>query len=166
MPDVKYALDANVFIESANRYYAFDLVPAFWDSLISHASGGQVRSIDRVQGECSRMKNELANWVGNDFSNAFDSTDEPEIVQKFGEIMNWVNNQDQFNDAAKADFASGADGWLMAFAIVKDYVVVTHEVYSRYAKARVPIPNVCKAFDDKKCIDTFAMLRELGVQFG
>ncbi len=112
------------------------------------------------------MKNELANWVGNDFSNAFDSTDEPEIVQKFGEIMNWVNNQDQFNDAAKADFASGADGWLMAFAIVKDYVVVTHEVYSRYAKARVPIPNVCKAFDDKKCIDTFAMLRELGVQFG
>ena len=27
---VVYVLDANVFIEAARRYYAFDLVPRFW----------------------------------------------------------------------------------------------------------------------------------------
>ncbi len=119
MPDDVYVLDANVFIEAMNRYYAFDLVPAFWDSLIDHANSGQIRSIDRVQSECSRMKNELADWVDEDFNHAFDSTDESEIVQTFGEVINWVNEQTQFSDAAKADFAGGADGWLIAYGIVK-----------------------------------------------
>jgi len=29
-----YVLDANVFIEAARRYYAFDIAPKFWDTLI------------------------------------------------------------------------------------------------------------------------------------
>lgn len=165
MPDNKYVLDANVFIEAAERYYAFDLVPAFWDSLINLSSSGQIRSIDHVKNECSRLKNELTGWVNKRFNHAFDSTDEPEIMQKYSEIMNWVNDQAQFTDAAKADFARGADGWLIAFAIVNDYVLVTHEVYSKDTKNRVKIPNVCQAFDNKRYIDTFVMLRELGVQF-
>lgn len=86
-------------------------------------------------------------------------------MQKYREIMNWVNEQAQFTDVAKADFASGADGWLIAFAIVKDYVLVTHEVYSKDSKSSVKIPNVCRAFNDKTYIDTFKILRELGVQF-
>lgn len=165
MPDDKYILDANVFIEAANRYYAFDLVPAFWESLINHSNSGQVRSIDHVKNECSRLNNELTGWVEEQFNHAFESTDEPEIVQKYAEIMNWVDDQPQFTDAAKADFAMGADGWLIAFAIVNDYVLVTHEVYSKDGKNRVKIPNVCRAFNDKTCINTFVMLRELGVQF-
>ncbi|MHB9112955.1 MAG: DUF4411 family protein, partial [Thermoleophilia bacterium] len=40
-----YLLDANVFIEAANRYYAFDLVPAFWQALIDHATNGELLSI-------------------------------------------------------------------------------------------------------------------------
>ncbi len=28
-----YLLDANVFIDAKNRYYGFDIVPAFWDWL-------------------------------------------------------------------------------------------------------------------------------------
>lgn len=43
-----YVLDANVFIEAARRYYAFDLAPRFWESLEHHAANGRVRSIDRV----------------------------------------------------------------------------------------------------------------------
>ncbi|MFQ5431885.1 MAG: DUF4411 family protein [Nitrospinota bacterium] len=165
MPDDKYVLDANVFMEAAERYYAFDLVPAFWDSLINLSSSGQICSIDHVKNECSRLKNELTGWVNKQFSHAFDSTDEAEIVQTFGEIMNWVNSQTQFTDAAKADFARGADGWLIAFAIVNDHVVVTHEIYVPDIRKKVPIPNVCQAFNNKRCIDTFVMLRELGVQF-
>lgn len=49
-----YVLDANVFIEAAHRYYAFDLVPRFWDSLLHHAEDGVIGSIDRVKQELDR----------------------------------------------------------------------------------------------------------------
>ena len=32
-----YLLDVNVFIEAANRYYAFDLVGSFWKELVNKA---------------------------------------------------------------------------------------------------------------------------------
>ena len=46
-----YVLDANVFIDAAKRYYAFDIAPGFWDSLALLAQIGSVRSIDRVYQE-------------------------------------------------------------------------------------------------------------------
>ncbi|MCK4593366.1 DUF4411 family protein, partial [bacterium] len=61
------------------------------------------------------------------FSDAFASTDEEEVSAFYRVIMNWVNNQSQFTDATKADFAGGADGWLVAYANVKGYMVETHE---------------------------------------
>jgi len=159
-----YVLDANVFIQAARRYYAFDLAPRFWDSLVHHAGSGQLRSIDRVLWELDRGKDELAAWVNNDLSDSFASTDEADVIQAFGEIMAWVQEQSQFSDSAKADFASGADGWLVAYAKVKDCVVVTHEALNPVVRRKVPIPNVCQAFT-VPYIDTFEMLRRLGVRF-
>lgn len=52
--DPVYVLDANVFIQAARRYYAFDLAPAFWRALVDHASEGRVQSIDRVLRELER----------------------------------------------------------------------------------------------------------------
>lgn len=159
-----YVLDANVFIQAARRYYAFDLAPRFWDSLVQHAADGRIRSIDRVLWELDRGKDELAAWVKSNLNNAFASTDEADIVQVFSEIMAWVQAQSQFFDAAKADFASGADGWLVAYAKVKGRTVVTQEVLNPDIKRKVPIPNVCQAFGVPS-IDTFEMLRRLGVRF-
>jgi len=67
-------------------------------------------------------------------------------------------------DAAKADFASGADGWIVAYAKAKGHIVVTHEVLNPDIRRKVPIPNVCNAFD-VNYHDTFEMLRKLGVRF-
>jgi hypothetical protein len=78
--------------------------------------------------------------------------------------MSWVQAQNRFSDAAKAEFASGADGWLVAYAKVKGRIVVTHELPNNDARRKVPIPNVCVAFG-VNYRDTFAMLRELGVRF-
>jgi hypothetical protein len=44
-----FVLDAAVFIEAHRRYYAFDLAPKFWGSLVQHAEHGQVESIDHVK---------------------------------------------------------------------------------------------------------------------
>lgn len=164
MDDSAYVLDANVFIEAARRYYAFDLAPKFWESLVHHAANGQIKSIDRVKQELERGKDNLATWVKEHFGHAFASTDETDILQSFREIMTWVNGQSQFSDAAKADFAKGADGWLVAYAKVKGCMVVTHELPAPDAKRKVPIPNVCQTFD-VQFIDTFEMLRTLGVRF-
>ncbi len=158
-----YVLDANVFIQAARRYYAFDVAPRFWDSLVQHAGNGQVCSIDRVLEELERGKDELAAWANNDLSDAFVSTDEADVIRVYRQIMSWVQVQSQFTDAAKADFASGADGWLVAYAKVKGCVVVTQEVFDPAVKRKVPIPNVCQAFG-VQYIDTFAMLRRLGIK--
>lgn len=159
-----FVLDANVFIEAARRYYAFDIAPPFWSSLIEYARIGKVLSIDRVKNELEDRKDQLASWVKRYFNHGFYTTDDDYVIIAYGKVMTWVQNQNQFFDAAKADFANGADGWLVAYAMVKGYVVVTHEAINPEIKRRVPIPNVCNAFNINY-IDTFEMLRILKFKF-
>lgn len=158
-----FVLDADVFITAKNLYYAFDLAPGFWKSLINHAGNGRILSIDYVKGELEKGKDQLAQWAKNDFSHAFISTDEEDVQKSYREIMTWVQAQNQFSDAAKADFARGADGWLVAYAKAKGCIVVTLETINPDIKRKVPIPNVCQAFG-VQFVDTFEMLRRLGVQ--
>lgn len=160
---VLFVLDANVFIEASRRYYAFDLAPGFWDSLVLNASQGKICSIDRVMTELKRGKDELSEWARGKFADWFVSTDNEKVIQSYAGIMNWAQSQKQFSDAAKSEFANVADGWLVAYAHANASVVVTHEVYDPYVKKKVPIPNICQAFG-VDCVDTFAMLRRLKVQ--
>jgi hypothetical protein len=159
-----YLLDANVFIEAARRYYAFDLAPPFWESLVHHSTNGRVQSIDRVKEELEKGKDELATWATTQFRDAFASTDEEDVIASYSKVMGWVQAQDQFSDAAKAEFATGADGWLVAYAKCKGCIVVTHELPAADAKRNVPIPNACEAFG-VIYVDTFKMLRQLGFVF-
>ena len=158
-----YVLDANVFIEAARRYYAFDLGTRFWDILSRQATNGVIESIDRVKAELDK-EDELAEWANSNFVHAFCSTDQEDVINAYGQIMTWVQGQSQFNDAAKADFARGADGWLVAYAVVKGRIIVTHEVAAPDARRKVPIPNVCEPFQ-VRFVNTFVMLRELGARF-
>ncbi|MCI0447145.1 DUF4411 family protein [bacterium] len=160
----EYVLDASVFIQASRSYYSFDIAPKFWESLIKNVENGSVLSIDRVMQELEKGKDELAEWIKTEFSHAFATTDETDIIQSYSEIMTWVQAQNQFSDAAKADFANGADGWLIAYVRVKGCVVVTQEVPAPDVRRKVPIPNVCQAFN-VSFVDTFEMLRILGVQF-
>ena len=98
------------------------------------------------------------------FGAGFASTGDPEVTQSSGQVTTWVQVQPQLLAGAKADFAKGADGWLVAYAQAKGCVVVTQEVFDPNVKNRVKIPNVCRAFGIE-FLDTFAMLRALGVKF-
>lgn len=160
-----YVLDANVFIEAARRYYAFDLAPGFWHAVADYAAKGRVRSIDRVEQELMRGNDELAEWAMGEFHNWFAPTDQGNVIDAYRKIMIWLQHQQQYSNSAIADFASGADGWLIAYAKVNRCIVVTHERYDSSVRRKVPIPNVCMAFS-VSTIDTFAMLRALGVRLG
>lgn len=160
-----YVLDANVFIEAAQRYYAFDLVPQFWQRLVEKAKIGRLCSIDRICDELAQGNDALVQWASIDFSDAFKKADDPKTLDAFRNIMNWVQQQKQFTAAAKDQFARSADGWLVAYAVSHECTVVTHEVFDANIKYRVKIPNICKPFD-VPCVDTYAMLRSLGIRMG
>lgn len=164
MSGMIYVIDASVFIQAARGYYAFDLAPGFWQSLIKHAGTGRVCSIDRVKRELEQGRDDLANWARTDFAHAFLSTDEQDVVDSYRNAMEWVHSHDQFLAAAKAEFAGVADGWLVAFAQARNGVVVTHEVPEPNRRNKIKIPNVCQALG-VRYVDTFEMLRDLGVKW-
>jgi hypothetical protein len=160
-----YALDANVFIEAARRYYAFEICPGFWESLIHHHAQGRIFSIDRVKEEMADKGDELATWVADQLLDAcFESSDTEEIALAYAQLVAWVNGQGQFSAAAKAEFAAKADAWLIAYAKATGKVLVTHEALNPDVKRKVPIPNVCEAFD-VEYHDTFKMLKKLGAAY-
>jgi hypothetical protein len=112
-----YALDANVFIEAARRYYAFAICPGFWQSLVHHHGEGHIFSIDRVKEEMADKGDELATWVADQVLDAcFESSDTEAITVAYAQLVGWVNAQDQFSAAAKTQFAEKADAWLIAYA--------------------------------------------------
>ena len=132
--------------------------------MVEHANGGRIISVDRVHDELARGKDELKVWASQQFENAFAKTDGPVVVTSYRDLITWVQSQPQFTTAAKAEFATGADGWLVAYAKANSFTVATEEQPAPEAKRKVPIPNLCKAFN-VPCCGTFAMLRVLGVRF-
>ena len=104
-----HVLDANVFIASHNGPYAPDFCPGFWDCLKHYCHAGQVLSIDRVEKEIIYPP-ELVEWVNQASDELFVSSAEQSIVAVFKKMMNWVQQNPQFFDAAKEEFANVADG--------------------------------------------------------
>lgn len=160
----RYVLDANVFIQARQAHYGFDICPGFWRALIQQHEGKRLASIDRVKAELLAGKDELSRWARETAPvTFFRATTDQAVIRAFSEMANWVQGETQFTPAAKAEFATVADGWLVAYAQVHDYVLVTHEERSPDARKKVPIPNVCVQFGVEYC-NTFAMLRELKVK--
>lgn len=163
----RYLLDSDVFIQAKNQHYAFPICPGFWDSLVGHFHAGHVFSIDEIREELLRGDDEedLVCWVKGVLPRQFFlPAREGEVAARYAEMMLWVQRNMQFLDYAKAKFATEADGWLAAYALVHGFVVVTGELYRPDVKNRVPLPNVCTQFG-VECRDVFRMLRDLDVRF-
>lgn len=154
-------------MEAARRYYAFDLAPSFWDCLTAQAMNGRIRSVDRVKAELDRGKDQLKDWADGEFHLWFESTDQPDVIDAYGRIMEWAGAQEQYRGAAKAEFAraDNADAWVVAYSLAKGCILVTHEQPDPNIKIKIPIPNVCQSFGIP-FVDTFRMLRDLGVRIG
>lgn len=161
-----FLLDSDVFISAKNAYYAFDICPGFWRSVLRAHGLGRAASLDRIRNEllAGRKDEDLVLWVKNEVPPAFflDSNAE-EVSSTFAEVMLWVQRNPQYYDRAKAKFATEADGWLVAYSKVHGTVVVTNEQPRPDSRSRVLLPDVCRQFDVLHK-DTFVMLKELEVQ--
>jgi len=128
MPNaVKYILDANIFIEAKRRYYAFDLCPGFWGSLLHHNSMGNLESIDRVKGELLEGKDDLAIW-SKKVSDLFVSTNVGSVLTAYRDIIQWAQGQTHFTNAAKSEFARAADAWVIAYAKANNATVLVLDI--------------------------------------
>lgn len=161
----RYVRDANVFLEAKNKYYGFNLCPGFWKALIAQHMNNRVCSIDKVLEERAAKNDPLSDWAKATVPDTFFKKKQDQaVIDAFQEMITWVNLEAQFTSAAKAEFASAADGWLIAFAKVNGLIVVTHEVYAPAVRKKVPMPNVCLEFN-VNCVHTFEMLEDLKVKF-
>lgn len=162
-----FLLDSDAFIAAKNSYYAFDICPGFWEALLHQHHQARVFSISRVRGELlmGRKTEDLVQWVTKQVPDGlFLEVDEEEVTTAYTEIMLWAQRHTRYFDRAKAKFATGADGWLVAYAIVHGAVVITNEQPAPESKTEIKLPDVCAQFK-VQYKDTFVMLRELAVQF-
>lgn len=162
-----YLIDSDVLITAKNRYYAFPICPGFWESLLHWNRQGAIHSIDRVKQELlnGSPDDDLVQWVGNAVPDEFFySCADSAVVDAFREVMLWAQRHGQYTDAAKAKFASGADGWLVAYSRVNATTVVTNEQPAPDSKKEIKLPDVCDQFS-VHYEDTFSMLHKVGVQY-
>ena len=165
--DRAYLVDLDVFITAKNLYYPFDICPGFWKSLLHHHRAGRVYSIDRVRSEllAGRKTEDLVQWVRREVPDGFFlPVDTADVADAYTDIMMWVQRHAKYFDHAKAKFATGADGWLVAYARVHGATVVTNEQSAPESKKEVKLPDLCAQFGVQRD-NTFAMLRSLNVQF-
>jgi len=163
-----FLLDSCVLIDAHKEYYAPDLCPGFWAVLDYHCAGAQaVRSIDQVRGEL-RLGNKtdaLRLWAEQPSRDSwFEDSSAPDVFAAYARVITFVQNSPQYLQGAKAQFASGADGWLIAHALARGSTIVTHETYDQQIRKKAPIPNICRHFN-VRCITLLEMLRCLAVQF-
>jgi hypothetical protein len=165
MPTQTHWLDANVFIEAKNGAYGFDICPGFWSFLDSQVALGAIRSPKMVYHELTDSdghRDELARWIMGRREVGLCVAPTQEVQEAYRRVVDYVcaNNAQPFF----VEFLRGADGWLVAHALVGKGVVVTHEARWRPNSKKIRIPQVCAAFD-VPCIDTYRMLRDLKAEF-
>jgi hypothetical protein len=162
-----YLLDSDIFITAKNTYYAFDICPGFWGSLLHYHEKKRVFSIDRVRSEllAGRKTEDLVKWVRGEVPDSFFlPVEDGKVPGNYEQIMLWVQRHPRYYDEAKAKFAAGADGWLVAYAKVHGYTVATNEKPEPDSRKAIKIPEVCEHFGVLYA-NTFDLLRALSVQF-
>lgn len=150
-----YLLDANVLIAAKNNHYGFEFCPAFWDWLDAANMAGTVLSVERVYDELIERGDDLSNWARarRPFFLPLTATD----LRAVAEVNRWANDSQDYDPAAKAEFADAADSFLVAQARAGGHTVVTHERISD-GRRRIKIPNAASAHQVPWC-SPFHMLR-------
>lgn len=158
---MEYCLDANTFISAKNAHYQFDVCPGFWKWL--EQENGRIGSIANIGEELMRKDDGLREWVSDIIDPTFFTTAyDREVQENYQIISQYV--ADNYEPAHASSFLSGADPWLIAFALTHGCVVVTHETLVGPGAKKVKIPNICNKFG-VRWVDPFAMLKSMGACF-
>ncbi|MBN2326323.1 MAG: DUF4411 family protein [Candidatus Omnitrophica bacterium] len=157
----KYCIDANIFIQPKNTYYAFDIAPGYWNFLDKKFQEGVIYSIDLVYKEIMAGKDELKGWIQKRNKKEYFVKPDKEVIKHFKDITIWAINYPKH----EADqFLKRADPLLVAQAKADNSTVVTLEKFVGARSQKIKIPNLCREFN-VECVDLFTMLRKLHAEF-
>ena len=153
-------LDTNAFIESKNRFYAFDICPGFWDFVIEDFDKGNAMSITHVRDEILTGGDDLSVWVRDklDKVHFFDCGNDLKVIaaqqRVASHVMNTYSKPNVVSDFLKPGVA---DSWIVAYTLAHGGIVVTQETHKRRGK-KVSLTDVCDHFGVHH-VDIFEFLR-------
>lgn len=154
----KYLIDTNIFIESAFRFYAFDICPGFWEFLEKCSESDSVKSIDKVYDEITSNKPELQDFKEKLKNAGFFLSTENIKFESHRKVSQTLLKMG-YTEIAIRHFSGDADFFLVALAHQESYTIVTHEVKSSgNTRNRIKIPDVCEKLEIC-CIDVAEFLR-------
>ena len=122
----KFLIDTNSIVDAKDFFYAFDLCPGFWNALLRHHESGEVFSIDHVKSELTEGNDVLVRWAKKMPKSFFLPTATAEVANEYATIIQWVQANYQRQEAVSS-FAAKADGWLIAYAKVHGFTIVSEE---------------------------------------
>lgn len=156
-----YLLDSDVFIRAKNDHYGFDFCPAFWDWVEVANAAGTVHSVEAVYNELTGADDDLAQWAKGHrtFFLPLTAGEIPSVAA----VNRWANDSPDYEAAAKSEFASAADSFLIGHAVADGHTVVTHERISD-GRRKIKIPNAAIA-NGVRHMNPFQMLRAEGARF-
>ena len=118
----KFLIDSNSFMTPYRQYYAFDLVPAYWEEISKCTSSGRLVLLDIVKAEIDKGKDDLADWISRQAGFVICNHISPEIIGKYQEVLQYIQMCGLYKEQALQTWANGdvADPWLIAVAAVND----------------------------------------------
>lgn len=168
---VEFLIDANSLMAAARLYYAYDLLPSFWEIFGEKIKEGNVILLDMVKNEIDKGQDELQRWVRErqeDFLNC--NHVDPEIIPKYAEVMQYIHECGFYNEKGLDSWAKNdvADPWLIATAVAKGYILITFEqsaglLNTKHKSGKVKIPDVASHFG-VEVHNLYYMMRQLGIR--
>lgn len=59
----KFLIDANTLMTASRFFYAYDLVPSFWETFKDEIKASNIVLLDMVKDEIDKGQDELKQWV-------------------------------------------------------------------------------------------------------
>ena len=161
---MKYIIDSNILITAWNDTYPIDYFESVWEWIKLKIMDGEIVICESVYEEIKFPRDDLFNWL-DDALKAASICPEPNsltaVINSYSLAMNKARSNPIYTASALSEFASNADGWIIAHAKANGYVLVTEERSNIDSKKRVMIPDICTPLG-VKCINTIGLFRDLG----
>jgi hypothetical protein len=157
-----YVVDSDVLIAAKNTYYAFDIVPAFWDWLTRAHAAGKVFVVEKVAEEILAGADELATWMRQRPA-SFRLTPVAADAPSMAKVARWANGAG-YAQGAVATFLGAGDFFLVSQALTLNYAVITNEKPEPGSKKRIKIPDACNAVG-VRWMNSFQLLKQENVRF-
>lgn len=140
-----------------------DTWPTFWTKFAEMMRANHFFTSTKVKEEIKRGKDNLMEWMNSHSDKSFFIRVDDDILKCYQKAQDWVAGNPIYTEAARNEFATVADAYIIATAAARDMTLMTFEKSDPLCKRRVLIPDVCMALD-VRCCDLNTALRELDIQ--